>query len=334
MKKFSLLFITIFLLLVMITSMAFAYEGSGLPKEKNTPVFNLDVEAVKAKKFTIGFSQCVMDHPYRVDMVERAKKTAEKYGVKLIATDGQGQASIEVSNIQSMIARGVDAICISSHGGVAITPALSDAKKAGIPIILLDGGRPYEDWEFVTWMSSDDWQLGRRAGYMMAIELSGKGNVAMIEGSPGSSCQQGRREGFLEAISEFPEIKLVANQQGNWLTLPALNIVSNILQAHPDLKAIYCHNDEMCIGAIEAIKKTGKIPGKDILVYSAADQQANTLPLIKAGELQLTQLYVDDGGYALEAALYHLMGGEMPKIINLGTTFVTQNNVDEYKPAY
>jgi ribose transport system substrate-binding protein len=309
-------------------------EGSGLPMVPNRIDFNLDVAAVQARHFSIGFSQCVMDHPYRISMVEKAKAAAKKYGVTIYVTDGQGRAEKEVANIQTFIARKVNAIVLSSHGGIALDPAIKAANKANIPIISIDGGRPYPGQDYVCWMSTDDWLLGENAGTMMVMEIGQKGKVAMIEGTPGSTVQLGRRDGFLKAIKNYPGIQLVADQQANFLRLDSLNVVSNILQSHPDLNAIYCHNDEMAIGAIEAVKKAGKKPGTDILVYSAADQQKNSLAAVAAGELQDTQYYCDDGGYAVEAAIYSLMGGKLPKKMNLGTNFITRYNVSLFDPAY
>ncbi|RKL61610.1 sugar ABC transporter substrate-binding protein [Thermoanaerobacteraceae bacterium SP2] len=316
------------------SEVALSSSWSGLPAEVNREDFGLNPEEVKAKGFTIGFSQCVMDHPYRIDMIKKAKEAAQKYGVNLIVMDGQGKPSIEVSNIESLIARKVDAIIISSHGGVAITPAIQQAKEANIPVILIDGGKPFQNWEFVTWMSTDDWALGRGAAEMLVKEIGEQGKIMMIEGTSGSSCQVGRRGGFLEVIERYPNIKIVAQQDGNWLRKNALDIVSNVLQANPDLKAVYSHNDEMALGAIEAIEKAGKVPGKDILVYSAGDYQANAFEAIKAGKLQLTQIYHNDGDYAVEAALAHLMGKKVPKMINLGTEQATKDNVDTRTPAY
>ena len=117
-------------------------EWSGLPKEEGMPDLGLDMDSVKSKGYKIGFAQCVMDHPYRTNMVDFAQEWCDEAGVEMVMMDGEGDTSTEVSNIESMISQGVDAIVISSHGGVALTPALAQAAEANIPIILIDGGKP------------------------------------------------------------------------------------------------------------------------------------------------------------------------------------------------
>lgn len=309
-------------------------EWSGLPTEVMTEGYELDPEAVKAKDITLGFSQCTMDHPYRVDMVEKAEKWCEENNVKIIVMDGQGEASNEVSNIESLIAKKVDAIIISSHSGVALTPAIAQANAAGIPIFLLDGGKPYDNWDFVTWMSTDDWALGRMTAELLVEDLGGKGKICMLEATSGSSCQIGRRGGFLEVMEKNPDIQIVAEQDANMLRKNAMDIAANILQANPDLDAIYCHNDEMALGAIEAAEKAGLKPGEDILVYSSCDFQANAFEAIKAGKLQNTFFYAGDGGFACNVATAYLTGIDVSHMINLGTELCTKENVDSCTPSY
>lgn len=309
-------------------------EWSGLPAEVMTEGYSLDADAVKEKDITLGFSQCTMDHPYRIDMVEKAEKWCEENGVKIIVMDGQGEASNEVSNIESLIAKKVDAIIISSHSGVALTPAISQANAAGIPIFLIDGGKPYDNWDFVTWMSTDDWALGGMTAEMLVEDLGGKGKICMLEATSGSSCQIGRRGGFLEVVEKYPDIEIVAEQDANMLRKNAMDIAANILQANPDLDAIYCHNDEMALGAIEAAEKAGLKPGEDILIYSSCDFQANAFEAIKAGKLQNTFFYAGDGGFACNVATAYLTGVDVAHMINLGTELCTIENVDSCTPAY
>lgn len=309
-------------------------EWSGLPAEVMTEGYAIDKEAVAAQEITLGFSQCTMDHPYRVDMVEKAQKWCDENGVKLIVMDGQGEASNEVSNIESLIAKKVDAIIISSHGGVALTPAIAQANAAKIPIFLLDGGKPYDNWDFVTWMSTDDWALGSMTAEMLVEDLGGEGKICMLEATSGSSCQIGRRGGFLEVVEKEPKIQIVAEQDANMLRKNAMDIAANILQADPDLDAFYCHNDEMALGAIEAIEKAGLKPGEDIKVYSSCDFQANAFEAIKAGKLENTFFYAGDGGFACNVATAYLTGTEVAHMINLGTQVCTKENVDTCTPAY
>ncbi len=309
-------------------------EWSGLPAEVSVVDFGLDPAEVAAKGYTIGFAQCVMDHPYRIDMVDRAEKWCKEYGVEFIMMDGEGDTAKEVSNIESLIAKKVDAIVISSHGGVAITPALAQANQQNIPVILIDGGKPFADWNFVTWMSTDDFSLGEITGNLLVDDLGGEGKVAVLEGTSGSSCTEGRHEGFYSVIDQNVGINVVTEQDCNWLRKNAIDVVTNVLQANPDLKAVYAHNDEMALGAVEAVEAAGLKAGEDVLIYSAGDYQANCFEAIKAGKVRNTNIYKNDGDWACEAAIAYLMGKEVPHMINLGTRTCTIDNVDTETPAY
>lgn len=308
-------------------------EWSGLPAEAGMPELHLDKDAVKSKEYTIGFAQCVMDHPYRTNMIDFAQEWCDEWGVKLVVMDGEGDTSTEVSNVESLISRGVDAIVISSHGGVALTPALAQAAEAGIPVVLIDGGKPYDDWEYATWMSTDDWELGKNAGEKIVADTEGAGKVLELQGTSGSSCTIGRNGGFLEAI-EGTDLEVVFTQDCNWLRAEAIDVVTSVLQSTPDLKVVYSHNDEMALGAIEVIEAAGLKPGEDILVYSGGDYQTNAFEAIKAGKLACTELYNNRGELACQAAVHVLEGGTLPKKINLGTTMCTIENVDTETPAY
>lgn len=308
-------------------------EWSGLPAETGMPDLGLDMDSVKSKGYKIGFAQCVMDHPYRTNMVDFAQEWCDEAGVEMVMMDGEGDTSTEVSNIESMISQGVDAIVISSHGGVALTPALAQAAEANIPIILIDGGKPYDDWEFACWMSTDDWQLGTQAADCIIEATGGEGKVCELQGTSGSSCTIGRNGGFMEKI-EGTNLELVFSQDCNWLRANAIDVVTSVLQSNPDLKVVYAHNDEMALGAIEAIEAAGKKPGEDVLVYSAGDYQANAFEAIKAGKLVQTAQYNNRGEYACQAAVAVLEGKEIPKMINLGTTICNKDNVDTETPAY
>lgn len=309
-------------------------EWSGLPAEATEIDWGLNADEVAAGGYKIGFAQCAMDCPYRINMVDRAQTWCNENGVKLVLMDGEGESVKEVSNVESLIAQGVNAIVISSHAGVALTPALEEAKAAGIPIVLIDGGKPFDDWTYVTWMSTDDFSLGEIAGNMLVEDFGGQGTVCVLEGTSGSSCTEGRHEGFYSVINQNPGIKVVTEQDGNWLRKNAVDIVTNALQSTPDLSAVYAHNDEMALGAVQAIEASGLVPGKDVIVYSAADYQENCFEAIKAGKIRCTNIYKNDADWACETAIAYLKGIEIPNMINLGTRTCTIDNVDTETYAY
>ena len=309
-------------------------EWSGLPAEVTSELpWTFDAAAIAEKGYEVGFAQCVMDHPYRLDMVDRAQKWCDEMGVKMIMMDGEGDTAKEVSNVESLISMGVDGIVLSSHGGVALTPAMKQAAEMGIPVVLLDGGKPFDDWEFLCWMSSDDYAMGLKTGEQLVADLGGKGKVAELQGTAGSSCAIGRNGGLNEMYATC-DIELVYSQDCNWLRANAVEVVTALLQSHPDLAAVVGQNDELALGAIEAIEAAGKVPGKDILVYSCGDYQANAFEAIEAGKLVMTNSYHNDGDWACAAIIAHLEGQEVPRLMNLGFNTCTIDNVATETPAY
>lgn len=308
-------------------------EWSGLPKEVGHEDYELDKDTIKEKGYKIGFAQCVMDHPYRTNMIKFAEEWCKEYGVEMIMMDGEGDSSTEVSNVESLISKNVDAIVISSHAGVALTPALAQAAEAGIPVVLIDGGKPYDDWTFATWMSTDDFEMGNIVGQKLIEDIGTEGKVLELQGTSGSSCSIGRNAGFLDAI-DSTDLEIVFTQDCNWLRAEAIDVVTSVLQSNPDLKAVYSHNDEMALGAIEVIEAAGLVPGKDIMVYSAGDFQTNAFEAIEAGKLVCTTAYNNRGDEAIATCVAILEGKDVPHLINLGTTMCTIDNIDECTPAY
>ena len=306
---------------------------SGLPRETGLPDFGLDKEEVMEKGYTIGFSQCILDNPYRLNMVGLAKAWCDEWGVNYIEMDGEGDPYKEVSNIEALISQEVDAIVISSHAGTALTPAVQKAAEAQIPVIFFDGGKPFDDWTYACWMSTDDYEMAMMACDLMVRETGGEGKIIELKGGEGSFATDGRSTAVTDTVKNN-RFELVASRDCGGLRETAIEETAKQLEDHPDIKAVIAHNDEMALGAIEAVKATGRTPGKDILVYSCSDYQENAFEAIKAGELQCTQSYSGKGDLACETAVAVLEGKEVPHLVNLGTEQATAENVDTRTFAY
>jgi len=343
-KRFNLILVSMVIALLFLPVLSLLAENLPDLSIKRThsgmPPFNFkwvdfNSREIKVKRYKIGFSQMTLDHPARKYMDSRFHEYAKKMGVKAITTDANWIAAREVSNVKALIAQKCDGIIISSHAGLGIKPAVDACARAGIPVVLFDGGQPQADWKFACWAATDDWQLGRRAGYYMCTQIGGEGEIAQLQGTPGSSVVDGRRDGILTALDDFPKVKIVADVTTNWQRVPSIQATKDIVTSHPNLKAIITHCDEQAIGAALALRELGRNSGpRKILIFSVSDSEKEAFDLIKTGEIMLTQDYVQDGAIPLNLMLQILEGMKVPRIVNLGTAFVTKETVSKFKPIF
>lgn len=287
-------------------------------------------------KLTIGFSQVVMNHPFRVANVESLKAAAaalpDDVG-ELIVTDAQGDVNKEIANVESLIARGVDAIIISSLSGKAIYPAYREVAQAKIPLIIFASGAPEEEGvPYVSYVATDEVAMGQRAADYIANKLEGKGNLVIIEGVVESTNSILRTQGFNPQIEKYwTGIKVVARQSGQWLRLPTTEVMTSILQANPDVNAVFAQNDEMALGAIDALTKAGKTQGVFVV---GMDAQKEALQAIKAGGLfDMTIKNEWNGTVALETAIKAVRGETVSPRVVLDVPMVNRFNIDQiYDP--
>jgi galactofuranose transport system substrate-binding protein len=266
------------LLLAAVTGMISNSAADELPKLK------------EKKTYKIGFSQTESNNPWRLAETQSVKDEAAKRGDQLVYTDAAGSAAKQVADVNSMIAQGVDVILLAPREEKPLVPAVMAAKKAGIPVILLDRrvdpvAKPGVD--YLTFIGSDFVDEGKRAAEWLAKKTNGKATIIELQGTTGSSPANDRRTGFAEGIKEHPEMKIVASQTGDFARDKGRQVAETLLQAHPDVTAIYAHNDEMALGAIAALEAAGKKAGSDVIVISI-DGEKDGLQAIVDGKLACT----------------------------------------------
>jgi ABC-type sugar transport system substrate-binding protein len=243
---------------VALSTGAFAQEG--LPKLE------------KKDTYKVGFAQTESNNPWRIAQTESMKAEAEKLGYQLVYTDAAGSAAKQVADVNSMIAQGVDLIFLAPREEKPLIPAVMAAKKAGIPVILLDRNvdqslaKAGED--YVTFIGSDFIDEGKRMAEWLLKNKPEGAKIIELEGTVGSSPANDRKKGFDEALAGKPEFQILASQSGDFARDKGRQVAEALLQAHPDADVIYAHNDEMAMGAIAALEAAGKTPGKDVLVLS------------------------------------------------------------------
>jgi galactofuranose transport system substrate-binding protein len=288
-------------------------------------------------KKTVGFSQMENNGPWRIAETKSMKDEAAKRGYELIVTDAQGQTSKQVSDVEDLIARRVGAIFLAPREFEGLAPALQAAKEAKIPVFLIDreaAGKVGED--YVTFIGSNFVEEGQRVGEWVVKQTGGKAGVVILEGTAGSSVALDRNKGFREVVDKNPDIKILASQPANFTRAEGQKVMENLIQAHgKEITVVYTHNDEMALGAIQALKAANMNPGKDVLVVSV-DGQKSALEAIQAGDMNVTvECNPRFGPIAFDTYEKFLKGEQIPpKIINQDRFFEASNAAQFVNEAF
>lgn len=238
--------------------------ATGAPKAPSTPT---PAEA----KLVVGFSQIGAESGWRTANTQSIKGEAEKRGVDLKFSDAQGEQENQIRALRSFIQQKVQFIAFSPKTEDGWQPVLEEAKKAGIPVILTDRAVKVDDDSlFVTFIGSDFVEEGRRAGEWLAKKTGGKAMIAELQGTPGSAPAIDRKKGFEEVLAKYPGMKIIKSQSGNFERGKGKEVFEAFLRSPegPQITALYAHNDDMALGAIQAIESAGKKPGTDLLIVS------------------------------------------------------------------
>jgi ribose transport system substrate-binding protein len=284
--------------------------------------------ASAADKIVIGFSQATMRHPWRVAMVEGNKKyAAEHYpDVSLIITDGQNEPTKQVSDVESLMTRGIKVLIISPLQAQALTPIVKRVMAAKIPVVTLDRA---VNTDVTCHIGAQNKSIGVDAGKFIIEKLNGKGNVIEIQGAAGVSATVDRHNGFRDALKEAPDIKVVADQFCDYVREPALKFVEDMLQrfGKGQLQAIFAHNDEMALGAAKAVEAAGR--SNEIIIVGIDGENA-AFKAVKDGKLAATFIYPFCAPEGIEYAVKIAKGEEVPRSVELKSTRVDATNIDEY----
>jgi len=282
--------------------------------------------AVAKDKYVIGFSQGTMNHPWRVAMVEGNKKYAEENlkDVELIITDGQNSSAKQVTDVESLLARGIDVLMISPLTSDALTPVVQQALDAGVKVVTLD--RKVEV-PVTVHVGALNLPIGEDAGKYLVEALKGEGKVIEIQGTAGASATNDRHDGFVTGI-EGSKLEVVASQYADYLRENALKFMEDQLQRFGpgEIQAVYAHNDEMALGAIQALEAAGRL---DEVVVVGVDGEEVAFEAIKAGKLAATFVYPFVAPEGIQIA-YKVAKGEPvePEVILPGKQ-VDASNIDE-----
>ncbi|HEY0917669.1 substrate-binding domain-containing protein [Devosia sp.] len=277
-------------------------------------------------KYVIGFSQGTMNHPWRVAMVEGNKKYAEENlkDVELIITDGQNSSAKQVADVESLLARGIDVLMISPLTSDALTPVVQQALDAGIKVVTLDRK---VDIPVTVHVGALNLPIGEDAGKYLVQALKGEGNVIEIQGTAGASATNDRHDGFVKGI-EGSNLKVVASQYADYLRENALKFMEDQLQRFGpgEIQAVYAHNDEMALGAIQALEAAGRL---NEVVVVGVDGEEVAFEAIKAGKMAATFVYPYVAPEGIQIAYKVAKGEPVDAEVILPGKQVDASNIDE-----
>jgi simple sugar transport system substrate-binding protein len=240
-------------------------------------------------KLVVGFSQIGAESAWRTAETQSIQDEAKKRGVDLRFSDAQQKQENQIKALRNFVAQNVDAIILAPVVETGWEPVLKEIKRADIPVILVDRGITVSDQSlYTTLIASDFVEEGRLAGEWLAKKLNGKGNVVELQGTPGSSPAIDRKKGFEEVIAKNTGLKIIKSQTGEFTRSKGKEVMEAFLKAEgKNINAVYAHNDEMALGAIQAIEEAGLKPGTDIIVVSI-DGVKGAFEAMVAGKLNCT----------------------------------------------
>jgi ribose transport system substrate-binding protein len=299
MRKFMLGFLFVTLLVGSLFGTAFVQAKTGL---------------------VIGMSFQEMNNPYFVTMNEALHDAAKAIGAKVIVTDAHHDITKQISDVEDMVQKGIDILLLNPTDSVGAEAAVKVAKKAGVIVVAIDAQAKGPIDSFV---GSKNYNAGLLAGKQMAKDLKGKGKVAILNGIPVVPILE-RVRGFKAAMKAYKGIKLVDNQNGKQERDVAMSVTENMLQAHPDLNAIFSVNDVGAMGSLAAIESSGK----KVLLYSV-DGHPEAVKAILNGKIfkaTSAQFPRDQVRIGLGIALSKYWGANIPKEIPVDVKLLTKDN--------
>ena len=270
-----------------------------------------------SKRLTVGFPQIDENQPWRTAESDSFKSEAANYNIDLKYVNAEDSQANQIKALRSFIAQGVDAIILPPRVETGWDPVLKEAKKAKIPVILVDRGIKTSDPSlYVTLLASDFVFEGEQAAKWLAKATNGKANIVELQGSTGAAPAIDRKKGFEAGIKAHPGMKIIKSQDGNWTPAGGKELMEAFLKAEgKNINAVFAHNDGMALGAIQAIEEAGLKPGKDIIIVSI-DGIKEAFQAMVDGKLNCTvECTPLLGAPAYKALRRHLAGEKLPKWI-------------------
>ena len=287
------------------------------------------------RSLVVGFAQVGAESGWRTANTKSIKDEAAKRGITLKFSDAQQKQENQITAVRAFIAQNVDVIILAPIVETGFEPVLRDAKRAGIPVVLSDRRANVSDESlYATFVGSDFVEEGRRAARFLVEKTGGKATIAELQGTPGSAPANDRKKGFEEVIKGHPGMKIALSQTGDFTRARGKEVMEAFLNS-PEGKtitALYAHNDDMAIGAIQAIEAAGMKPGTDIVIVSVDGVKA-AFEAMAEGKLNCTVECNPLIGPQLFDLVEKVAAGEpVPKRVDVAESVYTQEQAKEALP--
>jgi ribose transport system substrate-binding protein len=294
---------------------------------KSTTASNQDTSSSSKKKIVIGFSQCNTDSPYYVTLQDAAKKAAEAAGAEFRLVNAASNISKQNQDVQDLIQAGADIIILDPVNSTGMAPAVAAAKNANIPLVTVN--RPVTEGA-TAHVGEDNLKMGQLVGEEALKLLGGKGKatgkILELMGSGGNQNTINRSKGFHDAFAG-ENVKFIQSPYCDFNRAKAVTAAQDLLQANPDVKLIYAHNDDMAIGGLQVATQNG------MKVYVAGvDGLMEAVKFIQDGKYNVTTMNDPQlqGKSSVDTALKILKGEKVDSFVDVGTKVITKDNVKDY----
>ncbi len=285
-------------------------------------------------RLVIGFSQVGTESDWRIAFTEMILAEAERRGIDLLLSDAENNQENQIAALRSFITQRVDAIMLAPVIETGWEQVLREAKAASIPVVIIDRNVTADESLYVTRVASSFVHEGRLAAAWLAQATMGQCKIVELEGTVGSSAARDRQIGFNDVIRLFPQMEIIVSQPGDFRRENGQKVMEGILNAEnpDDICAVWSHNDDMAIGAIQAIKDAGLDPGDDILIVSVDAIPDIFLAMMQGDANATIELSPNMAGPAFDAIEAYLQGQEVAKWIPVtGGIFFPDTAAEEYQ---
>ena len=274
-----------------------------------------------AQDVKLGLAVSTLNNPFFVDLKDGAEAMAEEMGVEILTVDAQDDAASQLSSVEDLLIKQIDALIVNPVDGNAVVSAITAANDAGVPVITVDRGA--EGGDVVSHIASDNVAGGEMAGDFIAEQLGEEAKVVELQGIPGTSAARDRGKGFNQAMDKYPGMEVIARQPAGFDRAEGMTVMENILQGNQNIDAVFAHNDNMALGAMEAIAAAGRSDEIMIVGFDAIDDAREA---VKEGEMAATVAQKPGlmGEMAVETAIKVVNGEEVAEYTPVPLELITE----------
>jgi len=282
------------------------------------------------KKVVMGIAFSTLESEFWQNLLRTTEETARKLGAETTAVDAANNIAKQISQLEDLIAKKVDAIVLNAVDADAVVPIVNQAAAQGIAVVTIDRAISPQA-NVACYVGTDNTLAGRMAATYVAEQLKGKGKIAILNGPPQTLVARHRNAGFLEGLSNYPDIKVVTEKWGSSDRAVNMTNMEDILTRFPDINAVLCFSDFNALGASDAIIARGK---QNDIIIGSIDGLIETSQLMKEGKVPIVVTVAQDPAmmarYAAQVAYEAATGNRVPNMVSTWVENITVDNVDEY----